>query len=292
MNSATDQFVFTGEIRDKVDPRTRSIMDTFEKQLISLRSGIDQQSEHYSFSPFKDIRETHNNLIKAILASTGAKYVSLSLTIVESVNKHDFLTYALAARSTIEIVATFRYFMFNKIKPIVHEMASSSHYTAAQVEQLIIQENIYLRGTRFDWNEFFENGFRPLNERYAEWLIEKKKDKNAKKWIPGRSPPVEQTSVTTCLAKWAEDEAGVGTLYDLFCDLVHPNIGSVMSTMVHVGDQLRFRVRDPSSEGFHLFQKSFSAFHVLTSTELTNLIKMLLHLFLPLDAAKSEEGLN
>lgn len=77
-------------------------------------------------------------------------------------------------------------------------------------------------------------------------------------------------------------------MYDLFCDLVHPNIGSVMSTMVHVGDELRFRVRDPSSVGFQLFQKSFSAFHVLTSRELSNLIALLLHLFLPLDATSGK----
>src|SRR5258708_18298225 len=167
MNSTSDQFAFSSEIRGKVDPQTRSIMDTFEKQQVSLRSAIDQQSDHYSLSSFKDIRETHNNLMQAILASTAAKYVSLSLTLVESANKNDFLTYALAARSIIEIVATFRYFMFNRVKPIVHEMASSRHYTAAQVEHLIIQENVYLRGTRFDWNEFFENRFRTLNERYS-----------------------------------------------------------------------------------------------------------------------------
>src|SRR5664280_1893268 len=199
MDPTSTQFSFSSEIREKVDPQTRSIMDTFEKQQVSLWSAIDLQSEHFSLSSFEDIRETHNNFAKAILASTGAKYISLSLTLVESVNKYDFLTYALAARSIIEIVATFRYFIRNKIKPILHEMTSSSQYTAAQVQRLIIQENIYLRGTRFDWIEFFESGFRPLNERYAEWLIEKKKDKRAKKWRPGRLPPVEQIGVTTCL---------------------------------------------------------------------------------------------
>ena len=289
MNSTDTQFIFSNEIRERVDPQTRSVMDVFEKQLVSLRSTIDQIPDHYSLSAFEDIRETHNNLAKAILSSTGAKYVSLSLAMVEAVNKYDFLMYALSARSIIEIVATFRYFMFNRIKPIIHEMTSSSHYTVVQVKRLIVQENIYLRGTRFDWAEFFESGFRDLNKRYAEWLVEKRKNKNAKKWIPGRLPPVEQISVTTCLENWAADEPGVGTLYDLFCDLVHPNIGSVMSTMVHIGNELRFRIRDPSSEGFQLFQKSFTPFHVLASRELTNLITFLLHLFLPLDGTRNGE---
>lgn len=263
-------------------------METFEKQQSSLLTAIDQQSFHFLMSSLSDIREMHNNFVRGILASTSAKYVSLALTIVESVNKYDFLTYALAARSIIEIVATFRYFMRNMIAPIVHEIAGSTHYTAAQVQQLITQEDIYLRGTRFDWNEFFETGFAPLNERYAQWIAEKKKDKHAKKWRPGRTPPVEQIGVATCLEKWAKAEPGVGTLYDLFCDMVHPNIGSLISTMVPIGQELRFRVRDPSSEGLSLFQKSFSAFHVLTSRELTTLIALLLQLFLPLDDAAKE----
>lgn len=285
MDLTVTQFRFSDAIRATVDPRTRSIMDTFEGQQTSLKSAIDQQTGHFSLSQAVDIRETHNNFVKAILASTGTKYVSLSLSLVESVNKYDFMSYALAARSIIEIVATFRYFVRQKIAPVLHEMASSEHYTAAQVKRLIEQENVYLLGTRFDWVSFFDGGFRPLNERYAEWITEKKKNKNARKWTPGRLPPVEQINVTTCLEKWAEAEPGVGTVYDLFCDLVHPNIGSVMSTMVHVDDELRFRVRDPSSVGLTLFQKSFAAFHVLTSRELTELIAMLLHLVLPIEAA-------
>jgi hypothetical protein len=288
MDVTATNFRFSDPIRATVDLQTRLIMDTFEGQQSSLKSAIDQQTGHFSLSPAADIRETHNNFVKAILASTGAKYLSLSLSLVESVNEYDFMGYALAARSIIEIVATFRYFVRLKLAPIVHQMSTSEHYTATQVDQLIEQENVYLRGTRFDWASFFEGGFRPLNERYAEWLTEKKKDKNAKKWTPGRLPPVEQVNVTTCLEKWAEAEPGIGTLYDLFCDLVHPNIGSVMSTMVHVGDELRFRVRDPSSVGSTLFQKSFAAFHVLTSRELTELIAMLLHLVLPLDAAPAK----
>lgn len=131
--------------------------------------------------------------------------------------------------------------------------------------------------------EFFENGFRPLNERYAEWLAEKKKDRNARKWKPGRPPPVEQVNTATCLEKWAADEPGVGVLYDLLCDMVHPNIGSMMSTMVPDGNEMRFRVRDPSSEGLKLFHFSFPAFMTLTGHEHRDLFAILLHLFLPTD---------
>jgi hypothetical protein len=264
------------------------MMSIYELSTTELWSAVDTTTEHLLFPPPDDIREVHNNYGKAILASTAAKHVSLTTTLIEAVNKYDFLSYALAARSIVEIVATLRYLLVQKLHPTIQEMTSAGQYTATHVQRLIKEEDIYLRGARFDWVEFFENGFRPLNERYSEWLEEKKKNRAAKKWKPGRAAPVEQVHVSTCLEKWAGHEPGIGVLYDLLCDMVHPNIGSVMSTMVPDGNRVRFRVRDPASEGFKLFQYSFPAFLSLTAHERSRLFQALLNLFLPADSDSSE----
>jgi len=207
--------------------------------------------------------------------------------LIEAVNKYDFLGYALAARSIVEIVATLRYLLVNKLQPIVHEMTTAGQYDASHVQRLIQEEDVYLRGTRFDWIQFFESGFRPLNERYAEWLVEKKKDKKAKKWKPGRQPPLEQVGTLTCLEKWAAVQPRVGVLYDLLCDMVHPNLGSVISTMVPDGNKVRFRVRHPTSEGLKLFQLSFPAFATLTGHEHAQLFSILMRSFLPIEETSS-----
>jgi hypothetical protein len=60
-------------------------------------------------------------------------------------------------------------------------------------------------------------------------------------------------------------------------------IGSVMSTMVFQRDRIRFKVREPSSEGFKLFQYSFSALVTLTDHERYDLFSVLMNLFLPLE---------
>lgn len=111
-------------------------------------------------------------------------------------------------------------------------------------------------------------------------MKEKKKNKAAKKWTPASSG-AEQFSVCSCLEKWAAQEPGVGVLYDLLCDMVHPNIGSVMATMVRDGEGLRFAVRDLSSEGFQLFRISFPALVTLVWRELTRLFGILPGLALP-----------
>jgi hypothetical protein len=186
-------------------------------------------------------------------------------------------------RAIVEIIATLRYLLVNRVHPIIQEMTAAGQYDLGHVRRLIIEEDVHLRGTRFDWLEFFESGFRPLNERYSEWLREKKKDKSAKKWKPNQAPPVEQVNVATCLEKWADAEPGVGVLYDLLCDMVHPNIGSAMSITVPEEAGIRFKVRDPASEGVKLFQYSFPAFMSLTGQEQVRLFQALLGLFLPLD---------
>ena len=278
--------IFSNEVRSKVDERTRSMMGVCEKSTAELLSALDAMTDHLLFPPPSDIREAHNNYVRGILASTAAKHVSLMMTLIEAVNKYDFLGYALAARSMVEIVATLRYLLIERVQPTIHEMASAGQYDASHVQRLIKDEDAYLRGTRFDWVEFFEQGFRPLNDRYSEWLGEKKKDRTAKKWKPGSTIPVEQVSVTTCLEKWAGVQPGVGTLYDLLCDMVHPNIGSVMSIMVPHEDRIRFKVRNASSEGYKLFQYSFPAFLSLTEREHARLFYLLMGLFLPIDAGK------
>jgi hypothetical protein len=273
---------FSEAIRSQVDERTRSIMTVCEESTATLMLALDQMAEHLVVTTYEDVRELHNNYVRAIMASTAAKEISLTTTLIEAVNKYDFLGYALAARSIVEIVATLRYLLVNRLHPIIHEMTLAGQYDVSHVRRLITEEDIYLRGTRFDWLEFFEKGFQPLNERYAGWLTEKKKDRTAKKWKPGRAAPVEQVGTTTCLEKWAAAQSGVGVLYDLLCDMVHPNIGSVMSTMVPDGNRIRFRVRDPASEGHKLFQYSFPAFMTLTGHEHADSFWLLMQLFLPI----------
>src|SRR5258708_35232611 len=168
---------FSDSIRDQVDERTCAIMSNYEGSTAQLWLALDQMTDHFVVTVREDIRDCHNNYVRAILASTSAKQVSLAIGLIEAVNKDDFLSYALTARSIVEIVATLRYLLVNKLQPIIHEMSAAGQYTSSHVQSLIKEEDVYLRGTRFDWVEFFENGFRPLNEPYAEWLCGKKKSK-------------------------------------------------------------------------------------------------------------------
>lgn len=141
---------FSDEIRNQADERTRLIMKVCEESSVPLKSALDQMTSHFVFMNYDDIRELHNNYVRAILASTAAKQISLTTSLIEAVNKYDFLGYALAARSIVEIVATLRYLIRIRLQPIIHEVSTAGQYDASHVQRLSKEEDIYMRGTRFD----------------------------------------------------------------------------------------------------------------------------------------------
>ncbi|WP_171037638.1 hypothetical protein [Pseudoalteromonas sp. S3776] len=51
---------------------------------------------------------------------------------------------------------------------------------------------------------------------------------------------LSQVNILTCIQKWSKDKGSVEILYDLFCDLVHPNIGSSMLVMQTWDDGIGF----------------------------------------------------
>jgi hypothetical protein len=197
----------------------------------------------------------------------------------------------LVARSILEMVGALRYAL-NQMRPITHQI-STGKYTQEHVRELLTHERAYLMDTRFDWLEFFQTGFRRLNENYVKERSDEKQNKKAKP-SPERGPH-GQINAYTFIEKWAISEPGVGVLYALLSDLVHPSIGGVMSTVVETGNvatrnEVRFGVRHKHSFGFTLFENSFPAFQVLTGRELSKLIDEVLRLFLPTVGVQQTSG--
>lgn len=279
---------FSDDVRARVNNRTRMVMSAWEDALPHLWSVADRTHGHFVMLTAGDVRVQHNHFVKAILASSAAKLVSQTLALMEAVNRYDFLTYAVSAKALVEITATLRHLVMDKLRPIVEEMVAAGTYNPAQVRRLVDEEALYLHGTRFDWIEYFERGFRPLNERYPEWA--EGSETPARKWRAGYKPPMQQVDVGVCMEAWAAAQPGVGILYDLLCDMTHPNIGSLMGVTVPAREGMRFRIHDPDSEGMMLFQYSFPAFWSLTGHEYKGLLYGLLQLVLPTAQVKEKKA--
>lgn len=178
--------------------------------------------------PSEDPREHVGRQLRAIASLAAAKLSSISGLVVRCIEESDWLVYGMAGRSLIEHVATLRYYFQEKLGPLVEQRRRGQRLSderLAEVRQVLMQ---CIRSGRFDWAQ-------PL----AQWL--------GAAPIPAAPDAVslEQVNVLTCVQKWDKESNGLAAMYAMFCDMVHPNLGSSLLVISLDGQELGF---DQSSE--------------------------------------------
>lgn len=196
-----------------------------------------------------DPRKLHNVYARNLITCYVSKFAQLSETVLDSVEHKRYLVYALAGRSLIESTATLRYYTLFQYKPLLEKGA----LTLADMKQLIDIDDRHLRGGRFDWESFFFKRYSQLKDDAVKQLETKK----AKQKYVAQGIIAEQVNVLTCIEKWAEVTPEVLIAYSLFCDLVHPNIGSSFLVASTNERGLYFAPSNGRSVGKDIFEQSF-----------------------------------
>ena len=181
-----------------------------------------------------------------LICAYVSKFSDLSTSILHAVEHDDFLTYALCGRALIEATATLRYYVLYQYKPLLDK----DSLDACAFKKLIEIDDRHLRGGRFDWESFL---FRRYSKLKAD-AIQHLKDKTDKKKKPIVS---EQVNVLTCIEKWSAETPEVLIAYNLFCDLVHPNVGSTFLIASTFEDNLYFSKFRGEPVGRQIFAQSF-----------------------------------
>jgi hypothetical protein len=153
-----------------------------------------------------DLRKLLNQHIELLWGCYIAKLACLTRNVILAVNQEDFLIYGMLGRSIIENAAVFRFYDMKELFPRIQGCVEKGHVTRKEVSELIEIMDKHLRGGQFEWNLFHDGNFEKLIER--------------EKW------PIKQVRVGDCIKEWSKEFSMVGIYYDLFCDLVHPNLGS------------------------------------------------------------------
>lgn len=196
-----------------------------------------------------DPRKLHNIYARSLIACYMFKFSQLSETVLDSVENQRYLVYALAGRSLIEITATLRYYVLYQYKPLMDK----NPLTPADLQRLLDIDDRHLRGRRFDWDSFFFKRYQQLKDDAVKHLT----DKKAKQKYVADGISEEQVNVLTCVEKWAVATPEVLIAYNLFCDLVHPNIGSSFLVASIKDNCLYFTPSKGDSVGNLIFQQSF-----------------------------------
>lgn len=148
-----------------------------------------------------------------------AKLLQLFEAIEYAVENERYLIYAQSGRAILENVATLRYYSRHADFIAASQAWKSSTLTDAVLRQASTTLDRFARGNRFSWDAFIEGNMQALS----------------------KTPDQEhlaQINSSTCLAKWFTDSPKLAPLYDLLCDLVHPNLGSNLLVLGVHGDNL------------------------------------------------------
>jgi hypothetical protein len=206
-----------------------SIRSLEPTNLASLLAGIEeirailcqQTSASIPIAPAADRLEHVKQQVRVIASLSIEKLKSLCELLHCSIDRKDWLTYGMGGRSLIEHAASLRYYLREKVVPLIPEDPRSVTPEAiAQIQLAFFQ---LIRGGRFDWSNLLE-----------EWL-----KGVALPETPSPQQP-SQVNILTCIQKWAKDEPRVEQLYAMFCDLVHPNLGSNLLVLGITPEKLTF----------------------------------------------------
>jgi hypothetical protein len=249
-------------------------MQTISELIDLLRQGtlnLNRMAEKLEFpwSPdMDDPRKLHNMYVRNLFTCYVSKFAQLSGAVIDSIDDKRYLVYALAGRSLIESTATLRYYVLHRYKPLLDKGTLSSD----DLMQLIEIDDCHLRGGRFDWESFLSKRYSLLKEDAVKQLASKKaKPKHISQGIVA-----EQVNVLTCIEKWAEVTPEVLIAYNLFCDLVHPNVGSSFLVASTTGREFFFTPAKGHCIGEDIFTQSFPILLSVTQKPFGEYLMMLL----------------
>ena len=124
-----------------------------------------------------------------------------------------------AVVALLETTAMLRYYVVDQYKPLLDKGTLS----VVDMRRLIEIDDQHLRSGKFDWESF---SFKNYSKMKAD-VVAKQASKGKK---PAKAPEADagppQVRIGLCFESWAAELPEVMIVYNLFCDLVHPNVGS------------------------------------------------------------------
>lgn len=197
-----------------------------------------------------DLRRLHNSYARNLISCYVSKFTDLSVALLSAVETSNYLAYALCGRALLETTATLRYYVVHQYD----QLFGKRELTDDDLHRLIEIDDQHLRGSRFDWESF-------MFQRYTKMKVDTERKLRNKGKKGAGSPDSEKEAVRPagigqCVDKWAMESPGIRITYDLFCDLVHPNIGSNFLVASVCENKLYFKKRDGALVGQQILEQS------------------------------------
>ena len=199
---------FSPAFRKEVSSQLIPLLDRFEEVETILAAEIKETA---LWRPPSELFQLMNHYLDMLWVVYVSKFHLLCQSLIQALNAENFLLYGMIGRSLIEHTAILRYYVSGKMLPLASVALSQEKVAESTIHELIGLLDRHLTGRRFDWDTFLADYFDELERPQRGNLLKE-----------------PQVNVLTCLQKWMKDEPAIASLYELFCDLVHPNLGSTL----------------------------------------------------------------
>jgi hypothetical protein len=196
--------MFSDSTRQRFPKSHWVLLQNLEQIVEALQSN---SASSYAFSLSPDPVINFNASIDFAIAVYFDKFKQLYQCVVTSIEQEWYLVYAQAGRSILENAATLRYYARHEDFAKLRHAWQTDSMDDTVMRNAALTLDKFIRGSRFSWDAFLGGRFDQLSKKPEQEHL-------------------SQVSVLTCLQKWYRDSPKLESLYDLMCDLVHPNIGS------------------------------------------------------------------
>ena len=228
---------FSQKFRQQVGNQITPLLGQFEELSLSLAARIP---EEIIWQPPENLQELLDHYLDTLSIVYLKKYSVFSQCLIQVLNEENYLLYGLIGRAIIEHTAVLRYYVTSKMLPLAQEVVADGIVTESEIEELIQWLDKHLAGRRFDWNTFLADYFQQIEGLKAESVVKP-----------------AQVNILTCLEKWGRKNRSIIHLYELFCDLVHPNLGSTLLITRILDNQLIVGGERGKPLGQEIFNRTF-----------------------------------
>ena len=201
--------VLLPSVRERFPPTHAVLLDNLE----AIISALEKNSQ---LTSLLDLTERgvflFNSYVAFAVAVYTAKFRQLYEALADSLNQSWYLTYAQSGRSILENAATVRHYSRHGDFVALRDAQRKGPPPTTVLEKAITTVDRFIRGNRFTWQAFVSKKFDELSNVADD-------------------PEMAQVNVQTCLSSWYKGSPQIKGLYDLLCDLVHPNLGSNLTVI-------------------------------------------------------------
>jgi hypothetical protein len=206
---------FRSEFLARFPSKQRTDLKRFTSFVSALEEAVKNAPE-LQWPPPSDPRAMFDYFVELIWQADFVRCANLCRGIVQSLNEMNFLCFAVLFRAFFENVLLARQYFSTRLRPTVDACAKEGQVRFDELTSLITELHTSVRRSKVDWDKLLAGNLDGIAEQSATVSDTVGLKKAAKDW--------DQTG----------SRLGALTptdLYNVLCDLAHPNLGSALICM-------------------------------------------------------------